>query len=135
MNLASGGEFDPFVCGTPTSFSVHLASSAVTTAGSVHKSRGCCLPSEEWCDSNFQIFSQNCQFHHRRLESLGHFKCVYIYISFWALRSLFFGPYGWHFFYKVSLFVYISIFIYLYIYIYIFFAGTLCMCVMYLTSI
>ena len=23
-------------------------------------------------DSNFQFFSQNCQFHHRRLVSLGH---------------------------------------------------------------
>ena len=28
---------------------------------------------KEWSDSNFQIFSQNCQFHHRRLESLEHF--------------------------------------------------------------
>ena len=27
-------------CGPPTSFSVHLASSALTPAGSVHKSRG-----------------------------------------------------------------------------------------------
>ena len=48
---------------------------------------------------------------------------IYIYISFWALRSLIFGPYGC-LFYKVSFFVYISIF-----------ASTLCMCVMYLTSI
>ena len=29
---------------------------------------------KEWGDSNFQIFSQNCQFHHRRLESLEHFN-------------------------------------------------------------
>ena len=27
---------------------------------------------KDWGDSNFQIFSQNCQFHHRRLESLEH---------------------------------------------------------------
>ena len=25
---------------------------------------------------NFQIFSQNCQFHHRRLESLEHFNII-----------------------------------------------------------
>ena len=29
---------------------------------------------KEWGDSNFHIFSQNCQFHHRRLESLVHFN-------------------------------------------------------------
>ena len=41
MTLASGGgESDVPACGPPTSFSVHLASSAVTPAGSVHKSRG-----------------------------------------------------------------------------------------------
>ena len=49
---------------------------------------------------------QNCQFHHRRLESLEHFNVLYIYIyiilsttvsHFWTLRM----PY---FFYKVSLF-------------------------------
>ena len=34
------GESDVPVCGPPASFSVHLASSAVTPAGSVHKSRG-----------------------------------------------------------------------------------------------
>ena len=28
---------------------------------------------KEWGDSNFKIFSPNCQFHHRRLESLEHF--------------------------------------------------------------
>ena len=32
---------------------------------------------KEWGDSNFQIFSQNCQFHHRRLESLEHFKSIF----------------------------------------------------------
>ena len=34
------GESDVPACGSPASFSVHLASSAVTPAGSVHKSRG-----------------------------------------------------------------------------------------------
>ena len=49
---------------------------------------------------------------------------IYIYISFWALRSLIFGPYGCHFFTRSPFFVYISIF-----------ASTHCMCVMYLTPI
>ena len=40
MTLASVGESDVPACGPPASFSVHLASSAVTPAGSVHKSRG-----------------------------------------------------------------------------------------------
>ena len=40
MTLASGGESDVPACGPPASFSIHLASSAVTPAGSVHKSRG-----------------------------------------------------------------------------------------------
>ena len=35
-----GGESDVPACGPPASFSVHLAGSAVTPAGSVHKSRG-----------------------------------------------------------------------------------------------
>ena len=34
------GESDVPACGPPASFSVHLASSAVTPAGSVHKTRG-----------------------------------------------------------------------------------------------
>ena len=34
------GESDVPACGPPASFSVHLASSAVTPAGSVHKSMG-----------------------------------------------------------------------------------------------
>ena len=38
MTLASGGgESDLPTCGPPDSYSVHLASSAVTPAGSVHK--------------------------------------------------------------------------------------------------
>ena len=40
MTLASGGESDVPAYGPPASFSVHLASSVVTTAGSVHQSRG-----------------------------------------------------------------------------------------------
>ena len=40
MTHASGGESDVPACGPPASFSVHMASSAVTPAGSVHKSRG-----------------------------------------------------------------------------------------------
>ena len=40
MTLASGGESDVLACGPPVSFSVHLARSTVTKAGSVHKSRG-----------------------------------------------------------------------------------------------
>ena len=41
MTLAyGGGESDLPACGPPASFSVHLASSAVTPAGSVHKTRG-----------------------------------------------------------------------------------------------
>ena len=34
------GEFDLPTCGPPGRFSVHLASSADTPSGSVHKSRG-----------------------------------------------------------------------------------------------
>ena len=65
---------------------------------------------------------QNCQFHHRRLES-EHFNVVlYIYHS--EHYGLVLGPYGCHFFYKVSLFC-----------IHFHFASTLCMCVMHLTSI
>ena len=40
MTLSSGGESDVPACGPPASFSVNLASSAVTPAGSVHKSMG-----------------------------------------------------------------------------------------------
>ena len=39
MTLASGVSNVP-TCGPPASFYVHLASSAVTPAGSVHKSKG-----------------------------------------------------------------------------------------------
>ena len=40
LTLTIGGESDLPACGPPVSFSVHLVSSAVTPAGSVHKSRG-----------------------------------------------------------------------------------------------
>ena len=39
MTLASGGESDLPACGPPATLSVHLASSALTPAGSVHKCR------------------------------------------------------------------------------------------------
>ena len=47
---------------------------------------------KEWGDSNLQIFSQNCQFHHRRLDSLEHFKLAFcitlsIMVSFSDLKD------------------------------------------------
>ena len=57
---------------------------------------------KEWSDSNFQIFSHNYQFHHRRLESFEHFNVLFIYHS--EHYGLIFGPYGCH----IILFVYIS---------------------------
>ena len=70
---------------------------------------------------------QNCQFHHRRLESLEHFNVLYIYI-YHSLRSLIFGPYGCPFllFFLQGLpfFVYISIF-----------ASTLCMCDVFIVNL
>ena len=44
-------------------------------------------PWKEWGDSTFQILSQNCHFHHKRLESLEHLNVLFI--SFLALRSYF----------------------------------------------
>ena len=35
---------------------------------------------KELGDSNFQIFSENCQFHYRRLESEHFYVKIYIYI-------------------------------------------------------
>ena len=60
-----------------------------------------------WGDSNFQIFSQDCQFHHMRLESLEHFN-VHLYIilstvSFFRGYHIIFTGLFFHF-------VYISIF-------------------------
>ena len=102
------------------------ASSSITPAGAVHKSRGVVvvrLPRLMEGNGVTPIFRslQNCQFHHRRLESFEHFNVLYIYIynsehyglSFLDLRMPIF-------FYKVSLFC-----------IHFYF----CMCVMYLTSI
>ena len=68
---------------------------------------------------------QNCQLHHRRLESLEHFNVLYIYIYHSEYYGLsFLDLTDAIFFTRSPFFVYISIF-----------ASTLCMCVMYLTSI
>ena len=40
LTLSRGGESDLPACGRPANFIVYLANSAVTPAGSVHKSRG-----------------------------------------------------------------------------------------------
>ena len=67
---------------------------------------------------------QNCQFHHRRLES-EHFNVLDIYIypsEYYGLSFL--DLTDAIYFYKVSFFC-----------IHFHFANTLCMCVMYLTSI
>ena len=74
------------------------------------------------------IFSslQICQFHHRRLESLEYFNVLDIYIypfEYYGLSFLDLTD-AIYFFTRSPFFVYISIF-----------ASTLCMCVMYLTSI
>ena len=50
---------------------------------------------KEWGDSNFQIFSPNCQFYHRRLESLEHLN-VLLFIYHSDHYGLIFGPYGCH---------------------------------------
>ena len=89
----------------------------------------CCLPSKTYGRNGVTPIFRS--FHRTASSTTGGWSrwnilMCFFYISFWALRSLIFGPYRWHFFYKVSLFVYISIY---------FFASTLCMCVMYLTSI
>ena len=56
------------------------------------------------------LFSQNCQFHHRRLESLEHLMCL-IYILLSTTVSHFFDLTDAFFFFKVSSFylLYISI--------------------------
>ena len=65
--------------------------------------------------SNYQIFSQNCQFHHRRLELLEHFN-VFIYIYHTEHYGLIFGPYGRHIIFTRSphfpFCLYISIYIF-----------------------
>ena len=91
---------------------------------------GCCSPSEtygrKWGDSNFQILTE-LPVPPQAAGGVGTFLMCLIYIYIYPSEH-----YGLSFldltdaiyFYKVSLFVYISIF-----------ASTLCMCVMYLTSI
>ena len=49
---------------------------------------------KEWGHSNLQIFSQNYQFHHRRLETLEYFNVLFIYNS--EHYGLIFGPYVCH---------------------------------------
>ena len=49
---------------------------------------------KEWGDSNFHIFSQSCQFHHRRLQLLEHFKCTFYIIL--STTVSFFGPLRCH---------------------------------------
>ena len=70
----------------------------------------------EWGDSNFQIFSQNCLFHHRRLELLDIFN-VFLYIILSTTVS----------FLEDSI-------LFLQCLLFFTFVCTLCMCVMYLTS-
>ena len=86
----------------------------------------CCSPSEtygrKWGASNFQILTE-LPVPPQAAGVFGTFQCaLYIYIILCTTVS-YFGPYG--FFLHYPFFVYISNF----------FACTLCMCVMYLTSI
>ena len=76
-----------------------------------------------------QIFRslQICQFHHRRLESLEHFYVLYMYI--YIYNSEHYGLPFLDFTDAISFFTRSPFFVY------IFFASTLCICVMYLTSI
>ena len=67
---------------------------------------------------------QNCQFHHRRLESLEHFNVLDIYINPSEHYGLSFLDLTDAIFLQGPLFC-----------IHFHFASTLCMCVMYLTSI
>ena len=46
---------------------------------------------KEWGDSNFQIFSHNCEFHHRRMESLEHFNVLFV-IYHSEHYDIIFGP-------------------------------------------
>ena len=51
---------------------------------------------KEWGDSNFQIFSQNCQFYNMPLESLEHFnELLYVILMI---------PYD---FYKVFFYIFV----------------------------
>ena len=73
------------------------------------------------------IFSQNCHFHHRRLESLEHLMCL-IYILLSTTVSHFLDLTDAIFLQGLLLFFFFFC-------IHFHFASTLCMCVMYLTSI
>ena len=91
----------------------------------------CCLPSETYGRNGatpiFRSFfsSQNFQFHHRRLESLEHLMCL-IYILLSTTVSHFLDLTDAIFFTRPPFFFFC---------IHFHFASTLCMCVMYLTSI
>ena len=77
---------------------------------------------KEWGDSNFQIFSQNCQFHHRQLELLEHFN-VYFFLSTTV-----------SFLEDTILFLKGLLLFSFYVHFHFFFTSTICICVMYLTS-
>ena len=83
-----------------------------------------CLPRRMGRLQFSDLFSQNCQFHHRRLESLEHLMCL-IYILLSTTVSHFIDLTDAFFLYTRSPFFCIHFH----------FASTLCMCVMYLTSI
>ena len=80
---------------------------------------------KEWDDSNCQIFPQNCQFHHSRLESLVKAFNVFfkIYIILSTTVSVL-DPKDAILFLQGPFFVHFHLFV----------ASTLCMCAMYLTS-
>ena len=87
----------------------------------------CCLPSETYGRNGMTPIFRS--FHRTASSTTGgwsrcNFLMWFFYISFWALRSLIFGPYGWLFLSLPFLCTFP-----------LFFASTLCMCVMYLTSI
>ena len=87
----------------------------------------CCLPSETYGRKGatpiFRSFFTEMPVPPQAAGVVGTFNVLDIYPSEHYGLS-FFGPYGCHFFYKVSFFC-----------IHFHFASTLCMCVMYLTSI
>ena len=80
-------------------------------------------PMEGLGDSSFQIFSQNCQFHCRRQESLEHINVIYIYISMSTTVSVLDLKNAILFLQCLFLFFVCTLPLFL-------FASTLCMCVM-----
>ena len=90
----------------------------------------CCLPSETYGRNGatpiFRSFFTELPVPPQAAGVVGTFNVLDIYLSEHYGLS-FFGPYGCHFFYKVSFLFCFCIHFH--------FASTLCMCVMYLTSI